>query len=483
MGIYGDLIGYESLEIVSPYALQQLSEIKIVRRLNCHTTLYYTGIIPESQKDRYIQAATAKDSITVNRKDPSGKVEPIFKGLTVDIGVKVVRNIYYLEVQGVSHTAELDIKLRERSFQNKDLKYAEFLNQILSTYSGGSIKDKASNGGTLAKLVVQKDETDWQLLRRQASQFNTFLVPYDLADQPKLWFGLPDEDDGAAELSDDLPYQVGKNLTEYLELSQNYLESLNDTNFTYYIVTTGQDYPLGSMVKFKGVNLIVVQSVAELKSGSLLYEYLLCPPEGLKQKPFYNQQITGASLRGKVIDTNKDQVRVQLDIDQQQDKNTAWWFPFASFYTAEGNSGWYCMPQLGDYLQICFPTCREEEAIATNSVRKDKDSCQKTQDPNVKYLGTNHNKELMLAGGELSLTAKNQKEGQIRIKLNDDNGIEIRSDDEIDLTARKNLTFDLERKASIKAKEEVQLICGESSVYMDGITHFKGVEVIIEPQK
>jgi hypothetical protein len=297
MGIYGELTGYENLEIVSPYALQQLSEIKIVRRLNYHTTLYYTGIIPESQKDSYIQAATVKDAITVNRKDSSGKAEPIFKGLTVDIGVKIVRGIYYLEVQGVSHTAELDVKLRDRSFQNKDLKYAEFLNQIMSSYSGGSIKDKTSNGGTLTKLVVQKDETDWQLLKRQASQFNTFLVPYDLADQPKLWFGLPGEDEGDAELSDALPYQVSKNLAEYLELSQNYLQSLSDTNFTYYLVTAGRYYPLGSMVKFKGANLIVVQSVAELKNGSLLYEYLLCPPDGLKQKPLYNQQIAGASLQ------------------------------------------------------------------------------------------------------------------------------------------------------------------------------------------
>jgi hypothetical protein len=483
MGVYGDLIGYESLEIVSPYALQQLSEIKIVRRLNCHTALYYTGIIPETQKDSYIFAATAKDAITVNRKGRSGAVEPLFKGVVVAIGVKAVRGIYYLEVEARSHTAELDVKLRDRSFQNKDLKYTEFLKQILSSYSGGSIKDKASNGGTLTKLIVQKEETDWQLLKRQASRFNTFLVPYDLADQPKLWFGLPDEDDGDAELSDDLPYQVGKNLDDYAELSENYLLELRDTDCTYYVVTTGQYYPLGSMVKFKGANLIVTQSIAELQNGSLLYEYLLCPSDGLKQKPLYNQQITGASLKGKVIDTNKDQVRVHLEIDRNQDKNTAWWFPYASFYTAEGNSGWYCMPQLGDYLQIYFPTCREEEAIATNSVRQDKESCQKTQDPSVKYLGTNHGKELMLAGGELSLTAKNQKEGKIQIKLNDNEGIEIRSDNELYLTARKNLIFDLEQKATIKAKEEVQVVCGDSSLDMDGITHFKGVEVAIDPQK
>jgi hypothetical protein len=51
MGLIGDLTGYENIEIVSPYGIQQLTELKIVRRVNQHTTLYYTGIIPEAQKD------------------------------------------------------------------------------------------------------------------------------------------------------------------------------------------------------------------------------------------------------------------------------------------------------------------------------------------------------------------------------------------------------------------------------------------------
>jgi hypothetical protein len=54
----------------------------------------------------------------------------------------------------------------------------------------------------------------------------------------------------------------------------------------------------------------------------------------------------------------------------------------------------------------------------------------------LKYFGTNQGKELMLAGGELSLTAKNQKEGKIQIRLIENEGIEIRSDNELDLIAR-----------------------------------------------
>lgn len=483
MSIYGDLLGYESIEIVSPYALQQLSELKIIRRINSHTVLRYTGIIPETQMDRYIQAATTKDRIEVNQKDISGTVKPLFKGLTADLGVKTVHGVYYLEVEAYSHSFELDVKLRNRSFQNSELKYSDLLNQIIAAYPDGQIKDQAGNGATLAQFTLQHQETDWQFLKRLASRFNAFLIPDDLAGKPQLYFGLASN--GAAEtvLSDDLPYRIGKDLVGYAEVSQNYLPSINDSDFTYYSVETGQYYPLGTTVKFKGRQLVVAESIAELKKGSLFYEYHLCPIGGLKQKPLFNRQIVGASLQGKVIETAKNNVRVHLEVDQQQDKNTAWWFPYSSFYTAEGNSGWYCMPQPGDYVQVYFPTVREEEAIATNSVRKDKESCQKTQDPGVKYWGTSHGKELMLGGNELTLTAKNSKAGQIRIKLNDDEGIEIRSDNEIYLAARQNLSFELDQKATIKAKEELQLICGESSIDMDGVTHLRGVEVSLEPQK
>ncbi|HEX2953976.1 MAG TPA: hypothetical protein VHR47_08330 [Bacillota bacterium] len=482
MGIYGDLLGYESIEVVSPYTILELHELQIVRRINSHTTLYYTAIIPEDSSDRYIQAATAQDRIVVGRKDGLESVEPIFMGLTTDIAVKAVQGVYFLEVQGVSHSYELDIKLKQRSFQDQTMKYKDLLQQIMTGYPGGDITDHASQSRALEKFIYQGNETDWQFLKRMASRFHTFLIPYDLADQPKLQFGLPEDNGEAAVISDNIPYRIGKNLADYWELSENYLDNLMDSDFTYYLVETGHYYPLGARVTFKQVKFVVAQSTAMLKNGSLLYEYLLCPESGLKQKPRLNWQIVGSSLEGKVIATAKDQVKVHLDIDAKQAKETAWWFPYATFYTAEGNSGFYCMPQLDDHVKVYFPTAREEEGVAVNSIRKNKDG-RTTQNPTIKYLGTNQGKTLKLADEELSVTARNKQGERLQIRMKDDTGIEIRSDHEIDITARKNLSIDVGKSASFKAKEEVQMVCGRSSIDMDGITHFKGAVVRIEPKK
>lgn len=475
-----DALGYENIEIVSPYVLQQLNELKIERRVNCHSTFFYTGIIPEEKKDSYIQQATPDDVIEVNIKDGMGVVRPLFKGLISNISVKAVQGIYYLEVEGISCSAMLDTKLRKRSFQNKAFK--DIFNEVVSIYSGGAVKDCVTDGAKV-EFVVQYDETDWSFLKRLVSGFNTVLVPYDLVNSPKLWFGLPDETEEEIILPEDLWYRVKKDFVSYTELHDNHLQSVTDADFTAFVVQTEQYYLIGAKVSFHGAKLIVAQSTAELQDGVLKFEYLLCPEGGLKQKPILNHRMVGATLQGKVIDIEKDMVRLHLAIDQKQDKETARWFPYATCYTAEGNSGFYCMPLLGDQSNLYFPTGRELDAVVLNSVRQDKESCPKTQNPDVKYWGTNHGKELMMSGKELKLTAKDGKDGKILIKLDDEKGIEIRSDSELFLTARKNLTFDLEKKASIKAKDEIQLICGSCSIDMDGITHLKGPKVTVEPRR
>jgi hypothetical protein len=475
-----DVTGYENIEIISPYEIQQVSDLKITRRINSHTTIRYTGIVPEAKKDQYIQKATAQDGLEINCKDDSGGAMPLFKGLVSKVGIKTALGVYYLEVEGFSYTAKLDVKLQSRSFQDKEMKFGDLFTEVIKAYPGGDINDYATKDAVLEKLIIQHNETDWSFLKRMASRFNTVLIPYDMADQPKLWLGLPDGGAGAKTLEDDLPYRIGKNLVKYSDLFENYLPSVTDTDFVYFIVETNQYYPLGSRVKFKEVELFVAQSTAMMKKGVLRYESLLCLEYGLKQKPMVNREILGAAMEGKVIDVDKDRVRVQLEIDPKQDREKAWWFPYATFYTAEGNSGFYCMPEQGDYVRVYFPTGWEETAVAVNSVRKDNEG-PKTQDPEVKYWGTNHDKELMMSAKELTLTAKNQEEGEFRIKLNDDEGIEIRSDREIHLKARKNLTFDLGKKAAIKAKNELQLICGSSSIDLDGTTHFKGPVVDVKP--
>ncbi|WP_090901781.1 phage baseplate assembly protein V [Paenibacillus sp. OK076] len=62
---------------------------------------------------------------------------------------------------------------------------------------------------------------------------------------------------------------------------------------------------------------------------------------------------------------------MQLDCDEQQEEEEALWLLYQSPYIAEGQTGWYVMPEVGDPVAVYFPTQNEEEAYATGAPRLD----------------------------------------------------------------------------------------------------------------
>ena len=208
----------------------------------------------------------------------------------------------------------------------------------------------------------------------------------------------------------------------------------------------------------------------------LKHYYLLAPRGGLSQPLLYNQRLVGASVQGKVIEVARDNVRVHLEVDPEQNQAEAYWFPYSSVYTAEGHSGWYCMPEVGDYVRIYFPDQQDENAVAVSSVRKDSSEGEtnKVSNPDIKYFRTKSGKELMLAPGEIVITGK---DGEVYIRLNDQDGIEIFSKQGIKFVSQKDVIIESQQKVCVTAQEEILMQCKDSNIKLDGNTSIKGYEI------
>ncbi|AMA73477.1 hypothetical protein ACH33_11830 [Aneurinibacillus sp. XH2] len=467
--------GYGNVELISPYEVQRLNEIKIVKTVNDHAKLYVTGIIPEEQQDFYIEMANSTDTVKVNQVENGRIVRPLFSGQVSHIEIKAVRGIYYIELEARSHTCRMDVKRKSRSFQNKDMLYTDLIETILANYSGSDYIDTVSETSKLRKCIIQYEETDWQFLKRMASHFGAVLLPEATADAPKFWFGMPEGRPG--ELWEH-QYSVKKTLPIYMKTTENdYAAGLSGNDFLYYRIESEAYFNLGDRITYKGKERVVAESTAVMKNGTMTYEYILASEKGIRQNLIFNDQITGASLEGKILDVAKDTVKIHLDIDKTQDKNEACWFPYSTPYTAESNSGWYCMPELGDTVKLYIPGNREEEAVAICSIRRGQDRSPKVEDPTIKYWGTPHGKEMMLGGQELIFTAK--EEG-IFLKLHEEDGIEIHSEKPIVFTSEKDLKIDAGNELSVQAQEAVYMVCGASSMMLDGITDIQGLRVEME---
>ncbi|MEQ3340935.1 late control protein D, partial [Clostridium butyricum] len=61
----------------------------------------------------------------------------------------------------------------------------------------------------------------------------------------------------------------------------------------------------------------------------VIYKYRLCRKNGVWQTKLYNSLICGASLEGKVLDVQGEQVKLKLNIDEGQEESEASWFTYA----------------------------------------------------------------------------------------------------------------------------------------------------------
>ncbi|HYH04005.1 MAG TPA: hypothetical protein VEC37_12955, partial [Bacillota bacterium] len=124
------VLGYENIQI-TPFELQELVELKITRKVNEHTRLTFTGIVPETKRDSYVEDADGKTEIEVRLGGVTVKNPTLFKGQVANIKVKTVRDVFFLEVEAVSSTYDLDVKRKSRSFQNAAMTYTDLIKQVI----------------------------------------------------------------------------------------------------------------------------------------------------------------------------------------------------------------------------------------------------------------------------------------------------------------------------------------------------------------
>ncbi|NLD47563.1 MAG: hypothetical protein GX660_10250, partial [Clostridiaceae bacterium] len=392
------------------------------------------------------------------------------------VEIKNVKDIYYIQVEAVSRTYCLDVKLKNRSFQNSQMTYDALVREVISEYEA-DYKDSASQGKTLEKLTLQYQETDWEFLKRMASRFNAGLVPDHVSDKPRFQFGITEvESEGTLEEDN---YRVRKNISKYKVLSENSKSGspkVDVNDFIYYEVDSKDCImDIGSKLKFRNISLFVYEWQAHIKGGVLNYTYFLAPKNGLSQRLVCNDRIIGLSIEGEVIGVEKDKIKVHLEIDEKQSAGEAWWFLYSTGYTAEGNSGWYCMPELKDHVMVYFPSSREEDAVASCSVRKDTEGSEnnKVSNPDIKYFRTKAGKELMFSEKEILISAK---DGETFIKLSEDSGIEIYSAKPVKITTKEDLTISAGTNIVITAKDSISLNCQKSKIIMDGATSIIKIE-------
>ena len=183
-----------SLRVKSSYQLLKIENIETENKPNEHGYLYLKCLIDDSinfqstinastddkifvyeeQEDETISTSSDESPIDINVVNESNS-KLLFSGIVQNVRTSNVNGIYYLEIQALTVSFELDIKEKSRSFQNADMTYDELIGTILKDYSGANFSQCIGNGEKIGKPLFQYKETDWSFIKRIASELKSEL--------------------------------------------------------------------------------------------------------------------------------------------------------------------------------------------------------------------------------------------------------------------------------------------------------------------
>ncbi len=345
-------------------------DVTIEKRINEHTKATLSAIVSQDQFDYFSLHTGTKTKVSFTYVTEDKEELLLFVGIVTEVQTKtegISQNaVYYLYLEALSYSYLMDIQYKNRSFQNVDMTYEELLNIV--------IKDEGYNGdfiNTIGKdialdcFTLQYRETDWEFLKRLASRFHMPLVVDDKETTPRIMFGLSFYSK-VAELKH-YNYRAIRDIEKYRRISHNYEPSYLETDTLFYEIFTENDktaYEIGDTVQFREVLFQIYAIDTFVKDHILCHTYVLSSKNSFYQSNMFNENIVGLSLKGKVLEVAKNQLRVHLDIDQEQPP-VPYWFTYATLY-----STWYCMPEVGDYVNTYFPTNNEAEGIIINSIKQ-----------------------------------------------------------------------------------------------------------------
>ncbi len=488
--------------VVAPYEIEQLLDVRIDHQINEHSTFYFKALLPEGKKDSYARNSRQGSNVILRFNDSDGESCILFQGMARDVEIKAIQGAHYIEVYAVSHSYLFDVEEKSRTFQNKQMSYTGLAQQVAAGYAGAMVKDVVTGGAGINQLIVQYKETDWEFLKRLASHFHTGLVNDVHFDQPRCYFGIPNN--GKLTLNV-FNYGVKRDDRKYLKLSKSGINGLCEQDFIYYQVETDQVANIGDAVQFQGQTLYVYQIEGRVKNGIFLHHLTLTTQKGMSQPYQWHDRIAGGSLNGKIVEIQNDRVKVSLEIDEASGHSPGQlcFFPYSTIYSSQDGSGWYCMPENGDSVRIYFPDGTEEHSYAISSVHEGVDaSLQQSMgnrpsgagsagassgasaggsggysgqrdDPSVKSLRNPDGKEIRLTPDGIYIIA----DGTI-ITLTDDGGVSIVSDQNIEFKSDKNIILSAEEDVSIVGLSKVDLSCNETaSIKMEENVEVIGQEV------
>ena len=448
-------IEYSDLKFISSFAMEKILDFQTWEVPGEHARGNFRLLLSENETG--INSMDAPIQL-LGQGNTAGA---LFSGYPEKVEIKEERGYRIADIQAVSGTILLDQKKSNRVFQKKAQTYMGIANTITADTEHSACILPGSDmrtGGTL----IQYQETDWNFLKRMASQLGLSLVPDTSYYYPRFYLGLPEGEkrELGEIISCDLCFDG-----RYYAVSGKCLVDRED--FICYDVVTRTSLSLGDRVTYEGRELLVSRKKTELAGGEVIFTYRLAG-NGYTWVPWEdNPDYTGMSFVGSIVGTQGEQVEVAFDIDKSAAGGNSY-----GFAPATGNL-MYCMPQKGTKTSLYIGNGDEAQGIATGCIRTNGSTCEGTGSPEKKSFRSEHGKGMDLYPQRMGLDGGETG----KITFEDETGTTIESNGGLVLMAKEGIRLESMTGIAMQGMSDIMALYSEgaSSLCVNGSVDMLGM--------
>ncbi len=433
----GDFIKIGEIEVHCNIPIGELKSLSIRERMNAHTvTEVIVGIEPGSVSIAGLESAGQPLKITANKE---GKKILLFYGVIGQIFIEREAVYENLLIRAYSLSWLMDLEKKNRSFQG-EVSITGLIRKV-SEEQSFSLLCSAQDQMTEAPFI-QYRETDWNFVKRLSTHLGVPLYAANDYMGQGICVGLQEQDahDGVEAI-----YEKWR-----MDEERARMTDFDIKKATYYEILTGQILHVGQGVWYRDQIFWPFAVDIILRDGMLHCVLKLAEKDFYTTDLAYNPYLKGLSLTGKVMKREKERIKVHLDIDEEQNMESAYYYP----WMPEHGNLVYCMPEEGNVIRLFVAGLDERNAIGIDCVRQNGSACEETQNTKNRWFSTAHDKKMTLQPYMIELTGK---EAGSKISLMDSSGESIVSDGNILIQAGGTVVFQ-GTKVNMNAPGEITAI-------------------------
>lgn len=441
-----------------PLQFIAIKELSVESQVNIHGTAVISGYIADDYEEEYLDLLTQEVWEKIVQISEDGEEHTLFWGVVTDFCVETANDQKKMTLELKTGTFYMDLSKHFRAFQDSSVTFREIFDQITKTYHDSGIIKNLPLTDRIETLVLQYNETDWEFLKRLASNYHSFLVPSLNTDGVKYFIGLPKGN--KYELSEITKCKIKKQMSSGLE----------------YCIESRESYQVGDKLELNGSRYSIYRVVSKYERGEMMHTCYLKQKEEISTMHIFEESRIGCSFLAEVTGVKEDKVQIHILDDENKEQNNDLWYQYSTVYSTPDGTGWYCMPEIGDIVRLHIPSSQESEAYVISAVHLTTDSTDR-KNPEHKILKNKYNKEVRFTPDSIVLT-NNQG---TRIELKDSTGVTIVSQHDVFIKARDNLVLSSENGSlTAAATTSVNLKQRTTSIDIEKGISFTGGELKVQ---